>query len=107
MGITRDVVHDLLPIYVANEASADTRALVEEYLKTDPELADVAKEMAAMELRGDIPVPLKKEDQMEAYKEAKRLMFLRTIILTAIVSFSLVAILLVAMLGAGFFISSP
>lgn len=38
MTITRDVVMDLLPLYVAGEASADTRALVEEFLRQDPEL---------------------------------------------------------------------
>jgi len=39
MNITRDVVLDLLPVYLAGEASADTRALVEEYLTRDPDLA--------------------------------------------------------------------
>jgi len=39
MNITRDVITDLLPAYVAGEASADSRALVEEYLKRDPEFA--------------------------------------------------------------------
>jgi anti-sigma factor RsiW len=42
MNITRDVVEDLLPLYAAGEASADTRALVDAYLRTDPELARVA-----------------------------------------------------------------
>jgi anti-sigma factor RsiW len=43
MNISRDVVKDLIPVYLAGEASADTRALVESYLKTDPSLAgDVA-----------------------------------------------------------------
>ena len=42
MEITRNVIEDLLPLYLADEASADTRMLVGEYLKTDPELADVA-----------------------------------------------------------------
>ena len=39
MNISRDVVKDLIAVYLAGEASADTRALVESYLKTDPELA--------------------------------------------------------------------
>lgn len=44
MEITRDVVGDLLTVYLAGEASADTRRLVEEYLATDPVLAaDVAR----------------------------------------------------------------
>lgn len=39
MKISRDVIKDLIPVYLAGEASADTQALVESYLKTDPELA--------------------------------------------------------------------
>jgi len=44
MNISRDVVKDLVVVYLAGEASADTRALVESHLKTDPELA---REVAA------------------------------------------------------------
>jgi anti-sigma factor RsiW len=39
MKITRDVIYDLLPAYFAGEASADTRALTDEFLATDPEFA--------------------------------------------------------------------
>lgn len=39
MKITRDVVYDLLPAYFAGEVSADTRALIDEFLATDPEFA--------------------------------------------------------------------
>jgi anti-sigma factor RsiW len=38
MNVTRDVMRDLLTVYLAGEASADTRALVEDYLARDPEL---------------------------------------------------------------------
>ena len=94
MEITRNVILDLLPLYWADEVSADTRTLVEKYLETDPELANVAKQPAAMELPGDIPVPLTKEDEMEAYRKAKRLMFLGTIILALLMSFIMVMALL-------------
>ena len=39
MKITRDVIYDLLPGYFAGELSTDSRALVEEFLATDPEFA--------------------------------------------------------------------
>jgi anti-sigma factor RsiW len=39
MNVTRDVVNDLLTVYLAGEASPDTRALVEEWLRTDPDLS--------------------------------------------------------------------
>jgi hypothetical protein len=44
MNVTREVVTDLWPVYAAGEASADTRALVEEYLKDDPEFAALLQE---------------------------------------------------------------
>jgi hypothetical protein len=39
MKITRNVISDLWPVYAANEASADTRALVDDFLSSDPEFA--------------------------------------------------------------------
>jgi hypothetical protein len=39
MKITREVNYDLLPGYFAEEVSADTRALIDEFLATDPEFA--------------------------------------------------------------------
>jgi len=36
MNITRDVVSDLWPLYVDGVASADTRKLVEDFLRDDP-----------------------------------------------------------------------
>jgi anti-sigma factor RsiW len=48
MNVTREIVKDLLPLYAASEASADTRAAVEEWLRGDPELARLAEAM-----RGD------------------------------------------------------
>jgi hypothetical protein len=41
MKVTREVVTDLLPAYLAGEASADTRALVEEFAVQDAEFARV------------------------------------------------------------------
>jgi hypothetical protein len=42
MKITREVIYDLLPAYFANEVSADTRTLVEEFLASDPEFGRMA-----------------------------------------------------------------
>jgi len=39
VNISRDIVKDLITVYLAGDASADTRAFVESYLKTDPELS--------------------------------------------------------------------
>jgi predicted anti-sigma-YlaC factor YlaD len=39
MNVTREVILDLLPVYLAGEASPATRALIEEHMEQDPELA--------------------------------------------------------------------
>jgi hypothetical protein len=46
--ITRDVIYDLLPAYFANEATADTRALVEEFFESDPEFGRMAGRFRAL-----------------------------------------------------------
>jgi anti-sigma factor RsiW len=47
MTITRDVVTDLLPLYLAGEASPGTRALLEEYLRAHPGFAEEVRTRAA------------------------------------------------------------
>jgi hypothetical protein len=91
MEITRDVIIDLLPLYVANEVSEDTKKLIEEYMEKDPELQKIAQETAMAELSGDIPNPLTEEDKLKAYKKTK---WLNSLIIFG------VAILIAVILGA-------
>ncbi len=44
MTLTREIVKDLLAVYLAGDASADTRKAVEDWLAKDP---DLAKQVAA------------------------------------------------------------
>ena len=46
MKVTREVVTDLLPIYFAGEASGDTKVLVEDYFRQDPDFARIARTAA-------------------------------------------------------------
>lgn len=39
MTLSREIVLDLLPVYLAGEASDQTRKIVEDYLARDPEIA--------------------------------------------------------------------
>jgi hypothetical protein len=43
MNITREVVTDLLPIYFSGEASSDTKSLVEEYFRDNPDFERMAR----------------------------------------------------------------
>ena len=99
MKVTRDVILDLLPLYLAGEASADTRILVEKYLETDPKLAQLAAESAEL-LPDDSPVPLTTEDQMKAYLEAKQLMFRRNLTWAIMIGLALFVALALALLAA-------
>jgi anti-sigma factor RsiW len=80
MTITRKVVLDLLPLYAANELSEDSRQIVEEFLKTDPELAGLVKKMAANGLRGTPPAPPSREAELRAFIQTKRIMLVRTVV---------------------------
>lgn len=76
MKITRDVINDLLPVYLAGDASADTRALLEEYLRTDPSLAaDVRahanKSTALVEALGAAPAPLPGDHEKAALEKIR------------------------------------
>jgi len=43
MNITQEVVTDLLPIYFSGEASRDTKSLVEEYFRDNPDFEQMAR----------------------------------------------------------------
>jgi hypothetical protein len=58
MKITRDVVVDLLPLYLSGEASAATRELVDEYLRQDPVLAEQVRAHRIEGLPPVAPPPL-------------------------------------------------
>ena len=104
MEIPRSVIIDLLPPYMSDEASDDTNVLVREYLESDPELAEMARETSDVKLPEDAPVPLTWEDKMDSYKEAKRLMLVRTIVLAGIISVSVLAFLGLGAIAAMFFL---
>ena len=88
MEVTRDVILDLLPLYLAGETSADSRALVDHYLAMDPQLAQLAEQANKAELPQNIPIPLTEEDEMKSFKKAKRLLFQHNLFLILAVAFT-------------------
>jgi hypothetical protein len=72
MKITREVIHDLWPIYQSGEASAASRKLVEEFLKSDPELERTLREDVSVELLADAPIRLEPDHEMKALNRTKR-----------------------------------
>jgi len=47
MNITQEVVTDLLPVYFSGEASSDTKSLVEEYFRENPDFERMARSAGA------------------------------------------------------------
>jgi anti-sigma factor RsiW len=80
MNVTRNVVLDLIPLYAANELSEDSRRIVEDFLKTDPELAALVKKMAANGLRGTPPAPTSRDTELRAFAQTKKIMLVRNVI---------------------------
>ena len=103
MEISRNVVLDLLPLYIADEASSETRQLVDQYLASDPELANIAKKLSNSELISEVPIPINKEREMEVYEEAKLQQRKYIITLVAVVS-AIILFLMAAALGGLFFL---
>jgi hypothetical protein len=74
MNITREVISDLWPAYAAGEASADTRALVEEFLRQDPEFAGLLRGRGEEGLlRHEVP-GLSPDREARALRRTKRLL---------------------------------
>jgi len=90
--ITRNIILDLMPLYLADEASQDTKELVEEYLDNDKELAKMAKQSTTLNLPKDIPVPLEKDQALQLYVEAKKQLTIRMAIIGAVIMLALLII---------------
>jgi hypothetical protein len=104
MEVTRDVILDLLPLYLAGEASADAQALVKEYLEHDPDLAQLARQWQKR-LPGPPPAPVRPDAQALAYLEAKRQIAIKTVIQAVAITAGIVA--LIAIIAFSFFTSPP
>jgi len=50
MKVTRDVIVDLWSVYESGAASADTRAVVDEFLRSDPEFARLIRAERSREM---------------------------------------------------------
>jgi predicted anti-sigma-YlaC factor YlaD len=74
MNVTRDVIIDLLPLYLAGEASPATRALVEEYLEQDPELARRVRQQSAESFATTTLSDLAPELELKSLRRTRQLL---------------------------------
>jgi hypothetical protein len=73
MNVTREVVTDLLPVYFSGEASGDTKVLVEDYFRQDPDFERMVRSAATPleTLRAPTPIaagPEKEKRDLESVR---------------------------------------
>jgi anti-sigma factor RsiW len=98
MTVTENVIRDLLPLYLGGEASADSRALVEAWLVTDPAFASVVRRSAdAIGALGDLAPPaLDEAGVREALRRVRRIVLVREVSLGLAGALTLLPFLLAA-----------
>ena len=72
MKVTRDVVADLWPLYADGTASADTGALVEEYLRQDPEWSATLSRAAGAPIADLAPPTIQPDQETHVLNQIKR-----------------------------------
>lgn len=72
MDIPRHLIIDLLPNYLADDVSEGTRTVIEQFLQQDDELRTLLDKNVT--LNDDIPLNIKKDDEMNSFKRTKQLM---------------------------------
>lgn len=70
MTLSRDVILDLLPLYMSGDASDATRLVVDEYLRGDPELAAQVRAGAAFRIEPETTIP--PDLEMRALRRTRR-----------------------------------
>lgn len=80
MNVTDDVLNDLLTLYLAGEASADTRALIEERARREPAFAATLAAARAVDVAGALPDASPAPNaELEALKRTRQAILLRTV----------------------------
>ena len=91
MNVTREVILDLFPVYLAGEASPATRALVEEYLKQDPELAKQLRLQMADNFSAALPSELPPDLELRSLRRTRKLLAIQSWLLGLGIAFSAMA----------------
>ena len=89
MNITENIILDLLPLYFEQEASEETRVLVESYFADNPEFGDKMKKEYEQGLPIAFTPALKPEDKMIILKKTQNFLRFRSILLNTAIIFTL------------------
>ena len=92
MQINKNIILDLLPIYLSNEASRETKEVVEKYLAENEDVARIIQnQRESLNISSKIPVPLSRDHQIATYKKSR---------IQLVVTIFIAAMVLLALLGA-------
>jgi hypothetical protein len=80
MNVTQNVIHDLVPAYLAGDASADTVALVDEFLRLNPDFARTVEALRAHPLP-EVAIALPPTQEKKALSMTKKLLHWRGILM--------------------------
>jgi len=89
MNVTKNVICDLFPLYVANECSVDSRDLVDEYLRKNPGLADELRRIVNTPVP-TLATPAGAPDEVRSLCEARRRVRNQSLLMGLAIFFSLV-----------------
>ena len=88
MKVTRDVITDLLPLYLSGEASADTTVLVDSFLAQDAEFARLVQAQGEFTLPKFADSSINQQDEMKALQTTQALLRRRGIFMALGIFFS-------------------
>jgi hypothetical protein len=74
MNITRELITDLWPVYISGEASPDSRVLVEEFLRDDPEFARLIRENGSDATLERMPMQLPPDVETRSLSRTRKLL---------------------------------
>lgn len=80
MSVSKSVILDLLPVYLAGDASPETRALVEEYLRQDPDLAARIREQWRQALGANPPAPVPPDLELRSLRRTNGRIWLQILL---------------------------
>ncbi len=90
MKITESIINDLLPLYLSDECSDDTKRVVTEYLAAHPEFAEKMRGISDTKLPNDFAAKLTANDELKTLKRTQQLIRRKTYLMAGAIFFSLI-----------------
>ena len=78
MHITKEIINDLLPLYISEECSTDTKQLVEEYLHLHPDFEKEVKKLTTNPLESIQFQTPDHNEEMKALRKTRLLLKMRS-----------------------------